>query len=275
MTVGGATLFAQGGGTKKVSIQFRPMVGAEPFACGRSYQGIGTSKETITPSDFAFYIYDAKLTTTDGKDVPVTLDQDGPFQNGTLALLDFTDGTGPCSNAGTLSHTAVTGTVPQGKYVGIRFTIGVPFERNHLDLTTQPSPLSLTRMFWAWNSGHKFVRFDAKTATGKTWLFHLGSTGCTPTTSPSTVPTTCAQPNRVAVTLPRFDVNADVIVADAGALFALSGGADNQVCMSSAKSAACAPNFAALGLPLNGSSPGAQVFLRAVPAGKPADAPKK
>ncbi len=119
-------------------------------------------------------------------------------------------------------------------------------------------------MFWAWNSGHKFARFDAKTSTGKNWVLHLGSTGCTPTGSATIVPTACAQANRVDVSLTPFDPDHDAVVADAGALLAGIGatGDSSQVCMSSPKSAACAPIFARLGLPFNGSSAAPQQFLR-------------
>jgi hypothetical protein len=162
--VGATALAAQTPGLRKITLRFRPMVGAEPFACGQTYSGIGTSNATLTPSDFALYVHDVQLIATDGTTVPLALDQDSVFQNGSLALLDFEDGTGPCSNGNPLTHTLIQGMAPDARYVGVRFTIGVPFERNHLDLGTQPSPLSITRMFWAWNSGHKFVRFDAKSA---------------------------------------------------------------------------------------------------------------
>lgn len=258
----GAAAMAQGTTTRAFSLKFRPMVGAEAFACGKSYSGVGLSKATITPSDFGMYVYDVKLITATGAEVPLALDQDGVYQNGSLALLDFEDGTGPCSNGNPSTHLAVTGTAPDAKYTGVRFTIGVPFERNHLELTTQPSPLSITRMFWAWNSGHKFARLDAKSSTGKSWVLHLGSTGCTPAGSASSVPTACAQGNRVPVTFAQFDVDADAVIADAAALFAGNDGAENQVCMSSPKTAACGPMFAALGLPFNGSAAGPQLFLR-------------
>jgi uncharacterized repeat protein (TIGR04052 family) len=250
--------------TRKVSINFRAMVGAERFACGKSYSGIGVTNTTITPSDFGMFVYDVKLVTADGKQVPVALDQDGKYQSESVALLDFEDGTGACSNGNAELHTAVTGTVPEGRYVGVTFTIGVPFERNHLDLAASPSPLSLTRMFWAWNSGHKFARFDAKSASGKSWVLHLGSTGCAPTGVATASPASCAQENRVVVTLPKFDADREVVIADAAVLFSGNGNPaadENQVCMSSPKSAACAPMFARLGLPFNGA-PGEQKFLR-------------
>lgn len=248
--------------TRKVALKFQAMVGNEPFVCGRSYAGIGTSNSTLTPSDFAFYVHDIKLITSDGAEVPVTLDQDGTYQNGSLALLDFEDGTAACSNGNAQMHTSVVGTAPAAKYTGVQFTVGVPFDRNHLDLATQPSPLSLTRMFWAWNTGHKFVRFEAKSTEGKNWVMHLGSGGCVPTGSAVKAPTECAQANRPVITLTQFDIDAEVVVADIKSLFAGNGGAESQVCMSSLRSATCGPMFAALGLPFNAPATMPQTFLR-------------
>lgn len=251
--------------TRKVALNFQPMIGAEAFACGRSYAGVGKAGATITPSDFAFYVHDVKLISASGAEVSVKLDQDGTYQNGNLALLDFENGTGACSNGNALLHTSVLGTVPEGKYTGVKFTVGVPFDRNHQDLATQPSPLSLTRMFWAWNSGHKFVRFEAKTAEGKNWVMHLGSGGCLPTGSAIKPPTECAQANRPVVTLAQFDVDRESVIADIVALFSEAVATENQVCMSSLKSATCGPMFAALGLPFNAPATIPQTFLRKAP----------
>lgn len=59
----------------------------------------------------------------------------------------------------------------------IRFSLGVPFEQNHLNPLTQASPLNVSSMFWVWQTGHKFARIEMKSEFDD-WLFHLGSTGC-------------------------------------------------------------------------------------------------
>ena len=277
LALGTSAALGQGAGApRKVSLRFRAMVGAEPFACGKSYPNIGKSHTTITPADFAMYVHDVKLLTADGTQVPLTLDQDGLYQDGTLALLDFEDGTGPCSNGNASTHTEIRGTAPAGQYTGVSFVIGVPFERNHLDLTTQPPLLSITRLFWAWNSGHQFVRVDATSSTGKSWVFHLGSTGCTPS-GRSSPPTTCAHGNRVNVSFPQFDVDVDAVVADLATLFAGVGGSGDESCMSAAMESACGPMFGVLGLPhplwgavgipYKDSPTGPQTFLRVLAGG--------
>jgi hypothetical protein len=100
------------------------------------------------------------LTTADGKAIPVQLDQDGLWQYKNLAMLDFEDGTSSCSNGNAGMHKQVTGTVPAGSYTGLRFTVGVPFELDHIYAASAPSPLNMTAMFWSWQGGYKFVKAE-------------------------------------------------------------------------------------------------------------------
>lgn len=59
----------------------------------------------------------------------------------------------------------------------IKFSLGVPFELNHLNPLTQESPLNDSSMFWVWQTGHKFIRLEMDSEADD-WVFHLGSTGC-------------------------------------------------------------------------------------------------
>lgn len=146
-----------------VSVKFSAVVGDQAFACGKSYDGIGITQSSITPSDFRFYVSEVELLDTNGNAVPLVLDQDSVWQYKNLALLDFENGSGPCRNGNSGLHTAVTGSVPKGKYRGVRFTLGVPFELNHGDPTIAPSPLNFTSMFWVWQVGYRFVKIDMAT----------------------------------------------------------------------------------------------------------------
>lgn len=83
----------------------------------------------------------------------------------------------------------------------IRFTLGVPFELNHLNPLTQPSPLNVSSMFWVWQTGHKFLRIELASAD-ENWLFHLGSTGCSAPSVMRAPKQPCKQPNQVLVELP-------------------------------------------------------------------------
>lgn len=243
--------------SQQVKLEFRAEVGEQPFACGRGYDNIGVTHSRITPSDFRFYVSDVELLDSDGKGVPLELEQDGVWQYQNLALLDFEDGTSSCRNGNSGLHTAVTGNAPAGDYRGVRFALGVPFELNHGDPTIAPSPLNLSAMFCVWQSGYKFVKIDMasngqpqasdarpelsmkdklaameKVAAAKKnggeapakkapraagFSVHLGSTACASPTL-TTPPSECRTPNRVTVVFDHFDVGSNLIVADLAAL---------------------------------------------------------
>lgn len=87
------------------------------------------------------------------------------------------------------------------EYSHVRFTLGVPFEINHLNPISQPSPLNLPSMFWIWQTGHKFMRLELATHQEQ-WLFHLGSTGCKSASAMRSPQQNCLYPNRFYFELP-------------------------------------------------------------------------
>ncbi len=149
--------------TKEVVINFEGWVGSDRFACGESYDRVGASETTITPNDFRFYVSDVALIDEDGNAVPVELKQDGKWQYQNTTLLDFEDGTGACDNGTTDTNTTIVGTLPEGDYQSLQFTLGVPKNLNHDDAAIAPSPLNLTSMWWNWQGGYKFLRADLET----------------------------------------------------------------------------------------------------------------
>jgi uncharacterized repeat protein (TIGR04052 family) len=261
--------------TQPVAIRFKAMVGSEDFACGHTYKGIGTTKSTIKPIDFRFYIHNVRVLDETGKAVPVDLTQDDKWQLDNLALLDFEDASGSCGNGTPDTNTVVVGTVPAGhSYSGLEFTIGVPFEKNHTDLTAMPSPLNLTALAWVWNAGRKFMRVEvASTGKPRGYVLHLGSTGCTPNDTRITVPTSCLHPNRPEISLAGFDPAKEQVEVDLAALLKDSDvdGVPEKAgggCMSNPKDAECSPLFASLGLALKDSeaAPRQTVFRTITPA---------
>lgn len=252
-----------------VALRFKPTVGEKSFACGESYDGIGTTGSKITPTDFRFYVHNVRLVDSSGKEVPLTLEQDGKWQFENIALLDFENATGPCANGTPDTRDFIKGIVPADrKYTGVKFTVGIPFERNHADPAKAPSPLNLTQLFWVWNSGYKFARIEMKT-TGlpQGWMLHLGSTGCQPGGTMQTVPTRCTFPNRAEISLSNFDVNRDTVVTDLKNLFDGANVDVNQEktargCMSAQNDADCAALFANIGLPFAGKQTAGQKFFR-------------
>lgn len=269
-------------GTMPVNLRFAAQVAGQPFECGRSYAAIGTTRSSITPSDFRMYVSEVHLIDAAGRAVPVTLAQDGVWQRDGVALIDFENGAGPCRNGTAATNTQVRGTVPAGTYTGVRLTLGVPFASNHGDPTVAPAPLNSTAMFWTWQGGYKFLKFDAAT-TGQPvttappapngggnasgFSVHLGSTMCA-APSRTQPPSACQNPNRVTVQFDRFDLSRNVVVADIGAVLAganvdVNAQGTSPGCMSFPKDADCPPVMGALGLAYDGvAAAGPQRFLR-------------
>ena len=239
---------------KTVAIDFKAVADGQDIACGTTYV-VGTADTDVNVTDFRFYVHNVRLVTDSGTEVTVTLDQND-WQNGDIAMLDFRDKDTDCSGDAKDVNTAITGTVPDDSltYTGVRFTIGVPEDRNHLLNADQPSPMNAPNMFWAWTSGYKFMKLDVTPVGGTVWSFHLGSGGCTG--NPATGETAeCLRINRPEIALDGFDVDTDTIQFDYGNLVANSnvsqnlGGAPG--CMSGNTDPECPEVFTALGLNLD------------------------
>ena len=263
---------ACGGGTSaatsmNVTIPFHARVGSQPFACGQTYTGLGTTGTTYEPRDFRLYVHDVRLVSTEGTEVPVALTNDGAWQSDGLALLDFENKAGLCSNGTEETNDHLVGTVPVGHYAGLRFKVGVPFEMNHQDASVAHSPLNVSTLFWGWEGGYKFIRLDGRTTGQSGHNFHLGSTECQ--TSGPTQVTSCLHPNVVDVEIAGFDPAQSAVVVDVAALFADSNLDVNQEdsapgCMSEQDDADCIPIFHRLGLGIGDTAadPTAQAFFR-------------
>jgi uncharacterized repeat protein (TIGR04052 family) len=263
--------------TQAVKLNFAAEVNGQTFACGRQYPAVGTTRSTITPADFRYYVSEVQLLTADGRAVPVQLEQDGVWQLENIALLDFEDASGPCRNGTPAMNTSVRGQVLVGRYTGVRFTLGIPFERNHGDPTVSPAPLNSTAMFWNWQGGYKFLKFDT-TSSGITpetpaaasaqgavtrYSVHLGSTVCA-AASRTSAPSACQHPNRITVEFRNFDPAKSTIVADMGRVLKsanvdVNAPKTSPGCMSFPGDADCPPVMGALGLAYDGQpAPGAQ-----------------
>ena len=241
-----------------IALRFRGVVDTAAFQCGTRYANIGTSKASVTASDFRFYVHDVRLVTKQGDTVRVALSPESPWQDRDVALLDFENGTASCANGTPETRDAVFVMAPPNDYRGVVFALGVPFARNHEDLASAPPPLSLSQLFWAWQSGHKFLRVDLRATAADSaatpWVIHLGSTGCTKATPTATGPAACAHPNRAIVSLPGFDPAKDVVIADLAALLSRADVRRNQPataagCMSADADRDCGAIFSSLGLP--------------------------
>ena len=260
---------------KSYDIRFAATVGAEPFACGRSYRGIGLADAVITPQSLLAYVSDVVLVRRDGGTAPLSLTPDGLWQSDSVALLDFEDATGGC-NGNPATNTVVRGTAPAAEYQGIRFTLGVPETLNHQDATLADAPLNYTGLFWGWRYGYIFFRLDMETAGGKGaapageagtrveasgFSVHLGSVGCGAVehyTLPPEVP--CTAPNRPMIELTGFTPDRDDIVIDLAALLrdadvTVNAAETASGCMSALDDTDCRGLLSKFGLPAYADGP--------------------
>lgn len=234
----------------KVSIRFQAKLGKSDFACSHKIPSQGTANTTVTPRDFRLFVHALELIKDDGSKVPVKLNVREPWQSESLALLDFEDKTGRCTDGTEGTNTAVTGTVAPGSYKGLRFIVGVPEDLDHKDQAGAAEPLkSAAGLGPQGSTGFRFAKValqqlaaDAK-AVG-TGLFDLGSAECAAAMGSGDVK--CDKANRSAVELPAFDIEKNSVVIDAATLFSTLDLSQTNDCHSTEK--VCAPMFGALGV---------------------------
>jgi uncharacterized repeat protein (TIGR04052 family) len=270
-----------------VAIPFAAEIGGKPFSCAQTFVGLGSTAAEVQAVDYRLFISEAALVKADGSLQPIALDQDGQWQLEGLALLDFEDASGACANGTAGVNTTLRGTVPDGNYTGLAFTIGVPFAQNHGDPTLSAAPLNTTAMFWNWQGGYKFVRIDlvptammgmAEEAGGeagaeaggghgnaKGWFLHLGSTMCD-AASKTEAPSACANKNRMAIRLDGFDPAANTVVIDPAPVLAeadmmVNAPETSPGCMSFPKDTDCMTVMGKLGLPYMDVPAGAQSLV--------------
>jgi uncharacterized repeat protein (TIGR04052 family) len=285
-------LTACGGGEaeapQSVSIDFTAVAGATAVRCGSALAGLGRGGATAQLKDARFYVSNVMLVRADGVEVPLLLDANDDWNlsagGDRVTLIDLEDGTGACSEGTAALNASIKGTVPAGRYLGVKATMGVPFALNHSDTVTAARPLDVQAMAWSWQSGRKFAKIELTEPDGaagswpaKTFNVHLGSTGCTGNpASGQTV--SCKAPNRMAFALAAFDPATQKLAVDVAALLAgtditvnLAGAAG---CMSGGTDPECLHVFEAMaidwkpdgtgtGLPIAGGA--AQTLFRAVP----------
>lgn len=251
--------------TREVALEFVAVAGHTPVQCGTLVAGLGTGASTAHIKDLRFYISNVALLQADGTETPLALAANDNWNlsvgNDRVTLIDLEDATGTCIGGTAATNALVRGTAPAGDYVGVKFTMGVPFALNHTlysDAATAKPPLDIGAMAWSWQSGRKFSKIeltDPEGANGqwtaKTFAVHLGSTGCVG--NPATGETVqCQAPNRTQVHFAAFNPEQQKIALDVQALVAGNdvtknlGGAAG--CMAGGTDPECAGVFRALAL---------------------------
>jgi len=153
-------------GYEELSVVFDAVVGDKPVDCTATYPGLGTSGAELAPVDFRFYVHDVRFLTSDGEATPAPLVADGKWQTGRVALLDFENKRGTCSNGTTEVRKEIVVKKPPGTFTGIAFRVGVPEDLNHANPVAGGSPLNLTALHWGWLVGYKYAKFDFKLVAG-------------------------------------------------------------------------------------------------------------
>lgn len=275
--------------TKKVAIAFAAVNGTQPVSCSKPITGLGTTSRTAKLTDLRFYVSGVQLLRKGGGAVNVKLPKSQwSYTKGKSAvtLIDLENGAGDCVTDGTKAMNAfVKGTVPKGKYVGVRYSVSVPENLNHTDITAVPAPLNSTAMAWSWQYGRKFMKIEVSQDGEPAWsskifYIHVGSTDCKGNPAAGEK-ASCGFPNRNQVTLKKFNPAKQKIAIDFKKLFGGvnvagsdmggmggSGGMDMEMsmsgCMSATTSPDCAPIFKTLGLELGTTKMTKQTAFRAV-----------
>jgi uncharacterized repeat protein (TIGR04052 family) len=251
-----------------VTIQFVAVAGAANtrVVCGTPIVGLGSVPTNASLTDLRIYLTDIRLVDASGASVPVTLASNAwqsTLGADSVALIDLENGQGNCGAEGTLETNAVIrGTVPQGTYVGVRATIGVPQRLSHSDVMAAAAPLDIMAMGWSWQAGRKFVKVEINPVGGvttpgttgpstvATYNLHLASTDCT---GPNDGTATCAKRNLAQLSL-ALDTTTQQIAIDVAEIFATTDIRTNRNdavgCMSATSDLDCAAIFAKFGLDL-------------------------
>lgn len=227
---GAATLAALASPTlaadRDVVIRFAGKVGDAPLACGATYPRVGRTSANVTLQDFRLYVSNLRLIDAKGREHPVRLTADGPWQDADVALVDLEDASGGC-NGNAPINAAVKGRVAKGDYKGLTFDLGVPPTLNHQDPTIARAPLNVSALSWPWRGGYKFVTIDIETSSearpeASGFSIHLGSTDCGagPLTAPPASP--CLRQNRPTYRLEAFNADRQSVIFDLAALLAES-----------------------------------------------------
>jgi len=221
-------------------------------------------------SQIQLYLSDFSIKSEQGEWQTLTMTT-SPYQTSNVALLGLSCGENKTGKDNW--QVTFTDNVNLATASGIRFKLGVPFELNHLNPLTQPSPLNVSSMFWGWQTGHKFMRLEMLTkqmTTVKTseqqqqgnWLFHLGSTGCSAPSVVRAPKQACKYANVVDVELALVQQSNNkqtIVTIDLSRLLSGISLTAEQSCQSARSDKSCQQLFQRLGL-IDNSGAGQQLF---------------
>lgn len=155
-------------GEETLTIKFNHFFNSEPLSFSKEY--INAHGEKLTIKTFNYFISNIKLTLNDGTEYIVP-------QDSSYFLIKHSDST---------SHSITLRNLPKGKYRSISFLIGVDSARNTMDVSKRTGTLDIAGiakgMYWAWNSGYIFLKFEGKSSViadslSNNFYYHIGGFG--------------------------------------------------------------------------------------------------
>jgi hypothetical protein len=151
-----------------ITLQFNHLFNNEPLVFGKEYTN--AHGEKLTVKTLNYFISNIKLTLKDGSEYIVP-------QDSSYFLIRQSD---------TASQKIQLNNLPRGKYKSISFLIGVDSARNTMDVSKRTGTLDVAGtakgMYWAWNSGYIFLKFEGKSpvipdSLSNNFYYHIGGFG--------------------------------------------------------------------------------------------------
>lgn len=198
-----------------VRVEFRPFYNNKAISCDLNFHH---ANEEWSINTFAMFLSSLQLVNSLGEKQKVEFVESN-WQTPETGLLWFIP---RCEQNKLLSTTFNYNLLMQIDSIDLyqakqlEFRLAVPFAENHANPLTQPAPLNNPEMFWTWQTGHKFMRFDLKQKNSNAnWAFHLGSIGCTSKSTLRAPSEECKQANRLKVDIDipkRKGINHEILV---------------------------------------------------------------
>jgi len=202
-----------------------------------------------------FYLSELSINTSQGwQALPLKGTQ---WQQHNIALLGQ-----HCSQHGSRNwQIQLASPMPKHHTGELRFSLGLPWQKNHQNPLTAKGIFANSNMFWSWQQGYKFFRLDLRNEQqGISWAFHLGATGCRSPSAVRAPQQACTQPNKPLITLTNVDGD-QTIALDLNRLLAKVTLAQDSRCLSLPTQSSCARLLTNLGLNSQSSA-----FINLMPA---------
>jgi hypothetical protein len=154
-----------------IEIRFYPKFGSDALALNQKYMNAGS--DSIWFTTVRFYISEIALVDSLGNEIPVEQETVVAGTTPDVWLVDL-----EAADYTVNGYLSVMVKGAPGTYRGVKFSVGVPFNLNHRDVSTQDPPLGPNSgLYWAWNPGYIFHMMMGKADSAGVpidFAYHLG-----------------------------------------------------------------------------------------------------